>query len=318
MASMSRPVLALLGPTASGKTEASIAMASALGAEVVAVDSMLVYRGMDAGTAKPTAAQRSAVPHHLIDLFEPSEAFSVSTYQSMAREAIEAIRSRGHEALLVGSGGLYYRSVVDDLAFAGTDPATRRLLHTEARSIGPAALHERLRDLDAAAASRIDPSNARRTVRALEVAAVSGRPFSSFAAAWERYPADRVVAAAVDVPRPILHRRIEERTRGMIPRLLDEAAALAHQGFERLLTASQAIGYPEAMACLRGEIDAEEAASRIVRRTKALARRQLSWLRRDPRVVWFESGEGGAADVEADVLGFFEAAVRRTPVGART
>ena len=313
---MDGPLLALLGPTASGKTEASIAIASALDAEVVSVDSMLVYRGMDVGTAKPTAEQRAAVPHHLIDLFEPDEAFSVSTYQSMARAALEDVRGRGRRALLVGSGGLYYRSVVDELAFPGTDPATRALLDVEARSIGAVALHDRLRELDAAAAARIQPSNVRRTIRALEVAAISGRAFSSFGSAWERYPDGRVAAAAIDVPRPILHRRIEDRTNAMMPALLVEARGLADRGFERFLTASQAIGYPEAMACLHGEISSEEAETRIVRRTKALARRQLSWLRRDPRVVWFEAGAGGAADAEPALLAFFRGAARQVAVAA--
>lgn len=302
------PKLALLGPTASGKTEASIELAEALGAEILCVDSTLVYRGMDVGTAKPTAAQRSRVPHHLLDLADPEEPVSVTWFQAHAREAVGAVRVRGRLPLLVGGGGLYYRAVVDDLRFPGTDPADRGLLLAEGAAVGSQALHARLASLDPGAAAKIAPANLRQTVRALEVAAVTGRRFSSFAVAWERYPADRLRAAAVLLPRAVLHRRIEERVAAIMPALIEETRKLLGRAPGGLPTAMQAIGYGEAAACLRGEVGVEEAERRTVRRTKALARRQLAWLRRDPRVVWFPAGEEGAREAVEPILRYLRGA----------
>jgi tRNA dimethylallyltransferase len=179
-----RPLFALVGPTASGKTEAGIMLAERLSAEIVSVDSMLVYRGMDVGTAKPTREQRARVPHHLIDVSDAAGSFSVATYQALARDALRGIRERGSKALLVGGSGLYFRAVVDGLAFPGTDRAIRGTLEAEGGAVGPTALHRRLRAFDPRAAEKIEPENLRRTVRALEVAALTGRPFSSFAAEW--------------------------------------------------------------------------------------------------------------------------------------
>jgi tRNA dimethylallyltransferase len=312
---MTEPLLALLGPTASGKTEASLRIAPQLDAEIVSVDSMLLYRGMDVGTAKPTPEQRSRVPHHLIDLFDPAEPVSVSTYQALARDAVARIMARGRTALLVGSGGLYYRSVVDGLAFPATDPMTRRLLEAEAGVIGGEALYRRLSDLDPAAAEKIEPANVRRTVRALEVMAIAARRFSSFALDWERYPADAVRAAGVHLPNASLHRRIEDRAEAMIGDLLEETEVLLARRPPSFLTATQAIGYAEAVACLQGRSTREEAVALIVRRTKALARRQMAWLRRDPRIVWFDAGEGGAAAIADDVARYMERARVGTEAG---
>lgn len=291
------PLLALVGPTASGKTEASIALARALDAEIACVDSMLVYRGMDVGTAKPDARQREQVRHHLLDLADPVEPFSVSRFQTLARRAVAEIRSRGMNALLVGGGGLYYRAVVDGLAFPATAPDVRSMLEAEALVLGPEALYRRLAAIDPDAASRIEPNNARRTVRALEVAALTGRRFSDHYDGWARYPEDAVRVAGVEIERAVLHARIEVRVRGMMPGLLAEARMLMEQGFASFLTSSQAIGYAEAVACLRGDLSEESAVAGTVKRTKALARRQMAWLRRDPRVRWFAAGEEGASVV---------------------
>ncbi len=291
------PLLAVVGPTASGKTEASISLAARLGAEIVGVDSMLVYRGMDVGTAKPSPEDRSLVRHHLIDVVDPDEPFSVARFQRLAAAAIAGIRDRGRRPLLVSGGGLYYRAVVDGLSFPGNGAEVRRLLQAEAATIGAGGLHERLAGLDPAAASKIEPSNVRRTVRALEVAAISGRSFSSFAGDWDRYPIGVVTAAGVDFPREILRRRIEARASDLMPGLVRETEELMARGFERFLTSTQAIGYAESVACLRGELSVEEAAARTARRTKALARRQLAWLRRDPRIRWFPVGEEGAPGI---------------------
>jgi tRNA dimethylallyltransferase len=290
--------LAVVGPTASGKTPASIELARRLEAEVVVVDSMTVYRGMDVGTAKPRAVERTAVPHHLLDVAEPREPFSVASFQRLARPALTAIRTRGRPALLVGGSGLYFRAVVDRLEFPGTEPALRAELEAEAAALGPERLHARLMDVDPAAASKIEPGNLRRTVRALEVVAATGRTFSSFAEGWDRYPEGRVLAAGVAVPSELLRRRIEDRIRTQLDGgLIDEVRTLLRGGAGPFLTASQAIGYSEIAEHLAGRMGLDEARERIVRRSRALARRQMAWFRRDPRIRWFEAGADGARGV---------------------
>jgi tRNA dimethylallyltransferase len=291
-----RPPLALVGPTASGKTELAVALAERLTAdadvEIVSVDSMLVYRGMDVGTAKPSQEQRSRVPHHLLDLVDPEEPFSVAEYQRCGIEILDDIARRGARPLLVGGSGLYLRALVDRLEFPGTDPGVRGELETVAAAVGPERLHERLAAFDPVAAGRIEPGNARRTVRAMEVAALTGRPFSSYATAWERYPTSRVRAAGVDVPAPALDERIASRVETMLARgFLDEVRGLMARGLARWLTSSQAIGYAEMTRHLNGACSLDEAISGTVRRTRALARRQRAWFRRDPRVRWFSASD---------------------------
>ena len=294
--------LALVGPTASGKTEASLLLARRLGAEVVLIDSMTVYRGMDVGTAKPSPEERAGVPHHLVDVADPAEPFSVARFQAMARETLAGIRARGHPALLVGGSGLYFRAVVDDLEFPGTDPVVRRALEAEAAALGAQRLHRRLAEVDPPAAAAMDPSNARRAVRALEVAALTGRPFSSFARAWDRYPGDRVRAAGVTMSPDVLRARIEARVRRQLEEgLLDEVWGLLDRGFGSFVTASQAIGYLEVAQHLAGRLTLAEAAERMVRRTRALARRQMAWFRRDPRIRWFRAGPEGAAPLVEEI-----------------
>jgi tRNA dimethylallyltransferase len=300
--------LALVGPTASGKTEASLELARRLGAEVVVIDSMTVYRGMDVGTAKPPAGERGAIRHHLVDVADPMEPFSVAAFQRLAREALAEIRARGWPALLVGGSGLYFRAVVDDLDLPGTDPGLRRDLDAEARALGPQRLHARLAEFDPAAATKIEPANARRTVRALEVAALTGRPFSSFAEAWDRYPAGRVRVAGVTVPAEALRARIEDRVADMLTRgLVDEVRALLDRGAGPVVTASQAIGYVEVADHLAGRLTLDEARHRMVRRTRNLARRQMAWFRRDPRIRWFPAGPEGAAGVVDEIEEYLRA-----------
>jgi tRNA dimethylallyltransferase len=301
------PLLAIVGPTASGKTEAAIAVAEAFGAEIVSVDSMLVYRGMDVGTAKPTAEERARIPHHLIDVADPSEPFSVARYQRLALAAVRDVRERGSRALLAGGSGLYFRAVVDELEFPGTDPSTRAALEGEAAAVGADALHARLAELDPVAAGRIPPENVRRTIRALEVATVTGRPFSSFAEAWGRFEPERVRAAGVEIQRAVLAERIERRVRDMLERgLLDEVAALVRRGFGAWLTASQAIGYAEFARHLAGEMTLAEAVGSTVKRTKELARRQMVWFRRDPRIRWFPGGADGAGALVDRLVGYLD------------
>jgi tRNA dimethylallyltransferase len=286
-------LLALVGPTASGKTETGIAVAERLGCEVVSVDSMLVYRGLDVGTAKPTPADRDRVPHHLLDLAEPSERFTVARFQAAAREVL----ARVDHPLLVGGSGLYVRAVVDDLRFPPEDPEIRANLEAEASIVGPVRLFERLADLDPVAAAKIEPGNVRRIVRALEVVAITGTPFSGFAEAWERYDPARMRAAGLRLAPEALAARVERRVEAMLDAgWLDEVRGLVASGFGGWLTSTQAIGYAELAAHLDGRLSLEEAVEGTVRRTRALARRQMAWFRRDPRIRWFDvSGDGPAA-----------------------
>jgi tRNA dimethylallyltransferase len=202
---------AVVGPTASGKTEAAVAIAESFGGEIVCVDSTTIYRGMDVGSAKPTPEQRLRIRHHLVDVADPHETFTVARYQALARTAIEDARARGRPILLVGGSGLYFRAVVDDLVFPPTDAATRAELEREATILGPDALYRRLAAVDPVAARRIEPDNVRRTIRALEVPTVTGRRFSEFARDWRRYPVEHVRAAGIEMPRDILANRIERR-----------------------------------------------------------------------------------------------------------
>jgi tRNA dimethylallyltransferase len=300
---------ALVGPTASGKSQAALELAGQLGAEICSVDSMLVYRGMDIGTAKPTARERAAVPHHLLDLAAPSERFTVARFQDAARAAIDDVRARGAVPLLVGGSGLYFRAVADDLVFPGEDARVRAELELEADTAGVEALYRRLEDLDPVAAAKIDPGNVRRVVRALEVAAITGSAFSEFAAAWERYDPSRVRVAGIRVPAALLGARIAERVDSMLALgWLEEVEGLLARGFGSWLTSTQAVGYSELARHLDGRLSLEEAWEGTVRRTKNLARRQMAWFRRDPRVRWFDAGEGGAAEVVDAILPFLEGA----------
>jgi tRNA dimethylallyltransferase len=297
-------MLAVVGPTASGKSAAALALAEDLGSDIVSVDSMLVYRGLDIGTAKPTAEERARVPHHLLDLAEPSERFTVARYQESARRALAGVA----RPLLVGGSGLYFRAVVDDLSFPPEDPVVRASLEAEADDLGADELYRRLAETDPVAAARIEPGNVRRIIRALEVTAISGAPFSSFAAAWDRYDAERVRVAGIRIDREVLARRIGERVLAMLRGgWLDEVRALVERGFGAWLTATQAIGYAELAEHLDGRLSLDEAAERTVKRTKELARRQVAWFRRDPRIRWFDAGTGGALEVVDPVRAYLVA-----------
>jgi tRNA dimethylallyltransferase len=282
-------VLAVVGPTASGKSRLALQVAAARIAagrptELVAVDAFTIYRGMDIGTAKPDRSERAAVPHHLIDLLEPHAELSVASFRDLARAAIAEIRGRGATPLLVGGSGLYFRAVVDPLRFPPTDADVRARI--EARwSAVPERAHAHLAALDPAAASRIDPANLRRTVRALEVLELTGEPFSAFDDSYDRfqsvYPGLEVVR--LDPPTALLRRHIEDRAQRMVERGLVEETASLRAGGPLSRTAAQAIGYAEAAAVLDGSLPREELAGAIARRTWRYARRQRSWFRADPR-----------------------------------
>jgi tRNA dimethylallyltransferase len=280
------PVLALVGPTAAGKTEVALAAAERLNAEVVSADAMLVYRGMDIGTAKPTPEQRTRVPHHLVDLVDPGEEFSVARFQPLARAAITDVLARGRVPLLVGGSGLYFHAVVDEFIFPPTDPAVRAHLEAEADEVGLPELYGRLAAADPPAAARIQPGNLRRTVRALEVIELTGRPFSSFRAAMDD-PASRyrLTVLGLDPGPELLRARVAERVAAMADAgLVDEVRRLAQRPLSR--TARQALGYKELLDAMDQGTPPPEALAAVVRRTRAYARRQLAWFRRDPRVRW--------------------------------
>jgi len=280
--------LALVGPTASGKSALALAIAERLGdVEIVSVDSMQVYRGLDIGTAKATAAEQGRVPHHMIDVVGAGDDYSVADFQAAARAAVADIGARGRRALLVGGTGLYLQAVIDDLRFPGEDLALRADL--EARTAEPggvARAYAELERLDGAAAVRIDPHNARRIVRALEVVRLTGQPFSSFGPGVNGFgpTAFPVSMAGVWLTREVLAGRIEARVRAMRTLgLLDEVRRV-RGSLSR--TAAQAIGYKELLAHLDGESGLDEAFATVTRRTRSFARRQRMWFRRDPRVAW--------------------------------
>ena len=300
------PLLALVGATASGKTEASLDVARSLSAEIVYADSAAMYRGMDVATTKPSPEQLGSVRHHMVDVVVPPATTSVQQYQLLANRALEGIRSRGSRALVVAGSGLYYRALVDRFRFPRTDPEIRTMLQTEAEVVGAHALHRRLRATDPESAARISPDNARRIVRALEVAAATGVTLSSQYEEWKRYPAHHVIAAGIDLPAHVLQRRIEARVHEILPRILEETERLVAEGHRSFLSSCPAIGYREAIACLEGRASAEETGRAIVRRHKHLARRQLAWFRRDPRIQWFRAEEEGGAGIVDELVAYFE------------
>ncbi|MEW6152981.1 MAG: tRNA (adenosine(37)-N6)-dimethylallyltransferase MiaA [Actinomycetota bacterium] len=282
--------MALVGPTASGKTALAVAVARRLGnVELVSADSMAVYRGMDVGTAKPTAAELEGVVVHMVDVADPAEDYSVARFQNEVRAVVYDIESRGHRALLVGGTGLYVQAVVDGLDVPGSWPELRAELEAvAAEPAGVATLHRRLAAADPVAAARIHPANARRTVRALEVTLGSGRPFSSFGPGVGAYPPSRFRLAGVWLPRVAVAGRIAARYRAQVEAgFVDEVRALASRPRGLSRTARQALGYRELLAHLAGECSLAEAIEEAGRRTRELSRRQRMWFRRDPRVAWF-------------------------------
>jgi tRNA dimethylallyltransferase len=290
-------VLALVGPTAAGKSALALEVAASLDAEIVSVDSAMVYRGMDIGTDKPSPAELARVPHHLVDVVECSHTLTVAEFQSMARRAIDDVVGRGRTPLLVGGSGLYFRAVVDPLAFPGTDPEVRACLEREAEAVGALALHRRLQAADPQAAAAIDPANLRRTIRALEVIEVTGKRFSAFRTAWEqpRSLYDLTVVG-LTAARPELDHRIGARVDAQIERgLVDEVRGLVAAGLRSSATAVQALGYAQLLAHLDGRTTLEEAVEETKRRTRRFARRQERWFGADARVTWYPSDPAAAA-----------------------
>jgi tRNA dimethylallyltransferase len=289
------PVVAVVGPTATGKTALAVALARRFGGEVVNADSMQLYRGMDIGTAKPDLDERGGVPHHLMDLWHVREPASVAEYRRLARAEIDRLRAAGVLPLLVGGSGLYVRAVLDELDFPGTDPAVRARLEEELAAVGPAELHARLAALDPAAAAAVLPSNGRRIVRALEVIELTGGPFrASLPEPAPHYPA---VVVGLDRDPAELDERVALRVDRMwAAGFVDEVAALAADGLREGPTASRALGYAQVLAQFDGALSAGEARERTVSTTRRFVRRQRSWFRRDAATTWFDAARPDLAE----------------------
>ena len=280
------PIVAVVGATASGKSDLALDLATALGGEIVNTDAMAVYRGMDIGTAKLPAAERRGIEHHLLDYMAVDEPLTVAQFQRDARGVIGEIRARGGPPVLVGGSALYTRAVLDRFEFPGTDEAVRRRLESELAEVGAATLHRRLAEVDPVAAGNILVDNGRRIVRALEVVELTGRPFSATLPVLE-YADPHSLQIGVDIDRPTLDRRIERRVQGMFEAgFVAEVERLLVAGLRDGRTAASAIGYREVAAYLDGDLTLDQARERTVVATRRFARRQDSWFRKDPRVTW--------------------------------
>ena len=280
-----RPVVAVVGPTGSGKSDLGVSLALALGGEVINADAMQFYRGMDIGTAKISVPERRGVPHHLLDIMDVTEEASVSRFQEQARALIAEIRSRGRYPILVGGSGLYVRAALDVLEFPGTDPVLRAELERELEKTGLEALRLRLREVDPVSADRL--GDGRRVVRALEVHRLTGRPFSSFMPTREYF--QPAVQLGLTVERSLLHRRLAARVDRMVEQGLPaEVEALADRGLREGRTAGRALGYAQFLRVLDGESTVPAAVEETVVATRQFARRQLTWFRADPRITWFD------------------------------
>jgi len=290
-----RPV-AVVGPTATGKTALAVDLALALGGEVVNADALQLYRGMDIGTAKATVEERRGVPHHLLDVLDVTETASVAAYQRDARERVEELLDAGRVPILTGGSGLYVQAVLDDLKFPGTDPAVRARLTAEADEIGVAAMHARLTGLDPIAATAILPTNTRRIVRALEVIEITGEPFSANLPKPGPARYDTVLIG-IDREPAELDARVDRRVEIMFESgLVGEVETLLGQGLRDGLTASRALGYQQVIAALDGDGDLRAAAEATAQATRRFVRRQRSWFRRDKRIEWFDGGSDRLAE----------------------
>lgn len=292
---MIRPV-AVVGPTATGKTALAVELALTLGGEVVNADALQLYRGMDIGTAKATVEERRGVPHHLLDVLDVTETASVAAYQRDARARVEELLDAGRVPILTGGSGLYVQAVLDDLKFPGTDPDVRARLTAEADEIGVAAMHARLTELDPVAATAILPTNSRRIVRALEVIEITGEPFSANLPkpGPARYG---TVLIGVDREPAELDARVDRRVELMFEAgLVDEVRTLLGRGLRDGLTASRALGYQQVIAAIDGDGDFQAASEATAQATRRFVRRQRSWFRRDKRVQWFDGGSERLAE----------------------
>jgi len=296
-------VVAIVGPTATGKSALAIAVANRLGGEIINADSMQLYQGMDVGTAKLAPDERGGIAHHLLDIWPVTQTASVADYQARGRACVEQLLARDVTPVLVGGSGLYVRAVLDPIEFPGTDATVRSDLEAELEAVGAPALHRRLADVDPAAATAIAPENGRKIVRALEVIALTGRPFTAALPAYDasRYDA---VQIGLDLATPALDKRIEARVAAMIDAgLVEEVERLTAIGLRDGVTASRALGYAQILAVLDGRMTLEQAVAKTAQATRRFTRRQRSWFRRDPRIHWLEPGAEVSAALGERAIG---------------
>ena len=303
-----KPLIVILGPTAVGKTEISIELARRLNGEIVSADSRLFYRGMDIGTAKPTSAVQSRVSHHLIDVVDPNENWSLAAFQRAAYEAIDDIQTRKRLPFLVGGTGQYVKAVIEgwNIPEMKPHPALRAALAKWAEQIGPQGLYDRLKVLDPIAVGRIDPQNLRRTIRALEVILYTGKPFSSQRGKiGSRY---RTLLLGLNLPRPVLYARIDNRIQNMLDAgLINEVRSLLALGYSPNLPAFSAIGYRQIISYLQGDISLEEAVLLMKRYTRQFVRRQANWFKlEDPEICWFQAGPESINEIEKTIQSFLD------------
>ncbi|MFH1634063.1 MAG: tRNA (adenosine(37)-N6)-dimethylallyltransferase MiaA [Chloroflexota bacterium] len=300
--------MVILGPTAVGKTEVAIQLAERLHGEIVSADSRLFYRGMDIGTAKPTLAEQSRAPHHLINVTAPDKVWSLATFQRAAYQVIGGIQARGQLPFLVGGTGQYIRAVIEgwNIPEVAPDPRLRAALEMWAGEVSPEGLHARLSTLDPEAAARIDPQNLRRTVRAWEVILHTGKRFS--AQKGRRGSPYRALILGLNHPRPELYERVDARIQAMLDAgLIGEVRGLLEQGYSPDLPPLSAIGYRQIIAYLRDEITLDEAVVQMKRNTRQFVRRQANWFKADdPNIIWFRAGPGVAAEMEKIIHQFIE------------
>jgi tRNA dimethylallyltransferase len=290
------PIVAVVGATASGKSDLALDLAERLGGEIVNTDAMQVYRGMDIGTAKLPPAERRGIVHHLLDLLDVTEPATVAEFQRWARAVVAECRGRGVVPVLVGGSALYTRAILDEFEFPGTDAQVRARYDAALAEVGPEALHRRLAEVDPAAAAGIIATNGRRIVRALEVIEITGRPFTA-SLPEHRYADPATVQVGVDIDRPTLDARIAARVDRMWAQgFVEEVRRLADHGLREGLTANRALGYRQVLAFLDGEITEAEAREQTVTGTRRFARRQDSWFRKDDRITWVRHDDPGRVD----------------------
>jgi tRNA dimethylallyltransferase len=296
------PVVAVVGATASGKTGLSLDLAERLHGEVVNTDSMQVYRGMDIGTAKLPEAERRGIPHHLLDTLTVREPATVAQFQGWARAVIAGLHDRGRTPVLVGGSALYTRAILDRFDFPGTDDEIRTRWEQRLAEEGSQALHAVLAERDPGAAAQILPENGRRVVRALEVVELTGRPYAASLPVLD-YAYPRTVQIGVDIDRDALDQRIAARVDAMwASGFVDEVRHLLGHGLAEGRTAPRAIGYREVVAHLRGELSEQEARDRTAQATRRFARRQDSWFRKDPRIIWLQYDDPRLVDKALDAV----------------
>lgn len=297
------PLLAIVGPTATGKTDVSVIAAQRLGAEIISADSMLVYRHMDIGTAKPAMEERGGVVHHMIDVVDPDDDYSVALYSKQAEDILIDIAKRGKLPLLVGGTGLYVKAVVDGYSFsgAGIDHELRRRLQRECETLGREALHKRLGQVDPESASRLHVNDVKRVIRALEVYYLTGQTISAASGRRDQERKGLLIFGLV-MDRRKLYARIEKRVDRMIERgLVDEVRRLLEKGYSEKLSSMQGLGYKEIILYLRGIISLEEAVDLLKKRTRNFAKRQLTWFRKDERIRWIDVNDKRLADIAVEI-----------------